>query len=135
MGWGGPSDTSLIAGKSRKSLSGAELERLLGTLWGIFDAVVAEAGSNPDFTCRLSKIAEAAGRQGARRAPKLDPFAAYEQGWEMMLRAKLAPLNADQLADVIRDHKLDPADRTSNLSADKLRDWIVDAVEQGPRPA
>ena len=48
-----------------------------------------------------------------------------------MLRAKLAPLNADQLADVIRGHKLDPADLTSNLSADKLRDWIVDAVERG----
>ena len=108
---------------------------LRGARRGIFDAVGAEAGSNPDFTCRLSKIAEAAGRQGARRAPKLDHFAAHEQGWEVMLRAKLAPLNADQRADVIRGHKLDPADRTSNLRADKLRDWIVDAVEQGPRPA
>lgn len=50
-----------------------------------------------------------------------------------MLRSRLAPLNADQLADIIRAHKLDPKDRTRDCSAEKLRDWIVETVEHSSR--
>jgi len=113
-----------------KSLSAKELEELLGNLRGVFEAVLTETSRNPALACALSAALDGA-RKGSRAGkPALDPFAVYEQGWEVMLRSRLAPLNADQLADIIRAHKLDPKGRTRDRSSEKLRDWIVDAVER-----
>ena len=59
----------------------------------------------------------------------LDPFAVYENGWEVMLNQRLDRLTASQLGDVIHQYKLDPQDRMSDeKNAERLREWIVKAV-------
>jgi len=65
-----------------------------------------------------------------RRRALIDPFALYDAGWEEMLRSHLVRLDVEQLRDVIAQYALDPQARTERESdADRLRDWIVRAVE------
>jgi len=64
-----------------------------------------------------------------RRKALLDPFAAYETGWESMLRQELGRLTVDQLRDVIVAYELDPNDRSERLkSEEQLSEWILAAV-------
>lgn len=59
----------------------------------------------------------------------LDPFAVYDTGWETMLRERLGRLDVEQLLDVIHHFDLDPKGKLAERgSAEKLRDWIVEAV-------
>jgi len=74
-------------------------------------------------------------KRGNRRAPSLvDPLTAIQSG-EQHLRSQLAPLDLEQLRDVIADHRMDPSKLAMKW---KDRERVIDhivatAVERGQK--
>ncbi len=87
-------------------------------LAALFDAILEEARRNPRFAEKLAAALEAlkaAGDvdtprkgKGGRRAPAaFDPVAIYREGDEV-LRQRLAPLELEQLRDIVAEYGMDP---------------------------
>ncbi|MFZ2526863.1 MAG: hypothetical protein WAX14_04290, partial [Rhodococcus sp. (in: high G+C Gram-positive bacteria)] len=68
-------------------------------------------------------------RRGKRSAGPFDPFAVYRADGEDGLRARLAPLDLEQLKDIVAEHNMD-YDRLAMRwrTASKLHDRIVERV-------
>ncbi|MGI1847616.1 MULTISPECIES: hypothetical protein [Rhodococcus] len=71
-----------------------------------------------------------AARRGTRAPGPFDPFAAFRDGGEAGLRAKLAPLDVEQLKDIVAEHAMD-YDRLAMRwrTPKKLQDRIVERVK------
>ncbi|WP_420752616.1 hypothetical protein [Rhodococcus sp. O3] len=69
-------------------------------------------------------------RRGKRSPGPFDPFAAYRTDGEDGLRARLAPLELEQLKDIVAEHNMD-YDRLAMRwrTASKLHDRIVERVK------
>lgn len=88
-------------------------------LAALFDAILEETRRNPRFAEKLAAALEdlkaAAGDvdtprkgKGGRRAPAVfDPVAMYQEGDEV-LRQRLAPLELEQLRDIVAEYGMDP---------------------------
>lgn len=77
----------------------------------LLERAVAEAARDPAFGRALqTAIGKALPKKQRRRQPPvLDVFAAYERGGEQQLRGALAPLTADELKDIVAQHRMDRA--------------------------
>jgi hypothetical protein len=79
--------------------------------------------------------AEGPAKRGNRRAPSLvDPLTAIQSG-EQHLRSQLAPLDLEQLRDVMADYRMDPSKLAMKW---KDRERVIDhivatAVERGQK--
>lgn len=119
-------------------------------------AVSDEADRNPEFAERLGKIlgyqtsdplsrstSRSRGdnstenrKRGNRRAPAiLDPVALAVQG-EEVIRSQLAPLDLDQLRDIVADYGMDPGKlvmkwRTPERVIDKIVEISVARARKG----
>lgn len=104
-------------------------------LAALFDAILEEARRNPKFTKRLAAVLEdfkSAGDsgtpkkgRGGRRAPAVfDPVAVYREGDEV-LRERLAPLDLEQLRDVVAEYGMDPGKLVMKW---KTRERIVEHI-------
>ncbi|WP_068162560.1 hypothetical protein [Rhodococcus phenolicus] len=73
---------------------------------------------------------KAAARRGKRSPGPFDPFAVYRADGEDGLRARLAPLDLEQLKDIVAEHNMD-YDRLAMRwrTASKLHDRIVERVK------
>ncbi|MGV9744199.1 hypothetical protein ACWDTG_04710 [Rhodococcus zopfii] len=71
-----------------------------------------------------------AARRGKRSPGPFDPFAVYRADGEDGLRARLAPLELEQLKDIVAEHNMD-YDRLAMRwrTASKLHDRIVERVK------
>lgn len=71
-----------------------------------------------------------AARRGKRSPGPFDPFAVYQADGEEGLRARLAPLELEQLKDIVAEHNMD-YDRLAMRwrTASKLHDRIVERVK------
>ncbi|MGX7732181.1 hypothetical protein ACWPOB_23365 [Rhodococcus sp. 2H158] len=71
-----------------------------------------------------------AARRGTRAPGPFDPFAAFRDGGEAGLRAQLAPLDVEQLKDIVAEHAMD-YDRLAMRwrTPKKLQDRIVERVK------
>lgn len=69
-------------------------------------------------------------RRGKRSPGPFDPFAVYRTDGEDALRARLAPLELEQLKDIVAEHNMD-YDRLAMRwrTASKLHDRIVERVK------
>lgn len=107
---------------------------MLARLEKLFAAILAHAKAHPEFARELDQALAGAAAPPPPPPPKrkpaeLDPFKVYEQGWESMLRQRLARLDDEKLRDVIHQYALDERGATGKLKDDeKLREWIVKAV-------
>ena len=108
-------------------------------LQAFLEVVIQEAGTNPSFRQRLQGAFEGGtasttaqeNRSGPRRraAPRLDPFAMYEQG-ENQLRESLSGMNIDELKDIVAGYGFDRARLALKWRrAERLVDLIVDTVK------
>jgi hypothetical protein len=107
-----------------------ETGELLEQLERLFAAIAEEVQQNPNFASRIGNAIR--GLEDAfvshrlakpRSHGVLNPYKIYETGWESLLREKLEPLQADQLKDVIAEHRLDPSGR-----APKKREALVEFI-------
>lgn len=108
-------------------------------LSNVFDAILKELKSNPDFRSRIDRILEGEGikiqksgggkRRGNRRAPGVfDPYREYASS-EAHLRQKLGSLTVDQLKDIVSEQSLDSARLALKWkSSERLIDLIVTTV-------
>jgi hypothetical protein len=85
-------------------------------LKALFDLLRSEAKQNPDFGSRLAAVLgsdtdavdEKGIKRGNRRAPStVDPVFEIQKG-EQNLRDLLAPLDLEQLRDVVAEYRMDP---------------------------
>src|SRR5438132_2813350 len=105
----------------------------------VFDAILRELRSNPDFRERIDQVLEGKApktqksrvgkRRGNRRAPGvLDPYREYASG-EDQLRQKLGSLTVEQLKDIVSEQSLDSARLALKWkSSERLVDLIVTTV-------
>ena len=104
-------------------------------LAALFDAILEEARRNPKFTEKLAVVLEnlkSAGDSGTpkkgrgrRRAPAVfDPVAVYQEGDEV-LRERLAPLDLEQLRDIVAEHGMDPGKLVMKW---KTRERIIEHI-------
>ena len=109
---------------------------MVARLEKLFAAILAHAKVHPEFARELERALAGTPAKAAPPAPKrkraeLDPFKIYEQGWESMLRQRLAQLDDEKLRDVIHQYGLDERGTTEKQKdEDKLREWIVRAVHE-----
>ncbi len=97
-------------------MSQASREALIGQLRGLFGVLIEQVQVDEPFAERLAGALAPAPPAPLSRSPAvLDPFAIYEQGWESMLRDRLAPLSIEQLRDVIHQFELDATGRSLAL--------------------
>jgi hypothetical protein len=84
-------------------------------LKAIFDEVLAEADSNPEFAERLNVALNEASpvstkKRGRRRTPALlDPVKILESEGEESLRKQLSTLDIEQLKDIVAEYGMDQA--------------------------
>ena len=95
-------------------------------------AVLAPAGEPAAATApapRKAPTSRPAARRTKRAPGPFDPFAVYRDGGESGLRERLAPLENEQLKDVIAEHAMD-YDRLAMRwrTPKKLQDRIVERV-------
>ncbi|HEX8754028.1 MAG TPA: hypothetical protein VF731_11500 [Solirubrobacterales bacterium] len=94
-------------------------------------AVLAET-SDPDLAERVVKrlSSSPARRTGRRNRAKLDPFEAFKEGGENVLRDRLRNLNLEQLKDVVAQYGMDPNRLAMKWkSSERLADHIVGFVK------
>ncbi len=94
-------------------------EQLAVTLSRLFTVLAAEAGRSTRFASALSRAVRVsdlaasqepgkAKRPSNRRKPgPFDPFAAYAEGQEPGLRARLTVLSLEELRDIVAEHGMD----------------------------
>lgn len=91
-------------------------------------AALAATGETPSPAVPAQRKAPAA-RRGKRAPGPFDPFVAFRDGGEAGLREKLAPLDVEQLKDIVTEHAMD-YDRLAMRwrTPKKLQDRIVERV-------
>jgi hypothetical protein len=96
----------------------------------LFCLVLEQVRSDPEFAAKLETVLTPPRPPAPKRhRAEIDPFALYDQGWEAMLRQRLARLDVEQLRDVVHQYGLDPQERSSELKThEQLSEWIVKVV-------
>jgi len=96
----------------------------------LFGLVLEQVRNSPEFAAKLETVLTPHRPPAPKRhRAEIDPFALYDQGWEAMLRQRIARLDVEQLRDVIYQYGLDPQERTGEMKAhDELSEWVVKVV-------